>query len=65
MSDKKDKILDSTLIPREETLINPTQAFEEKTFIPSMPNLNLFEELPDGYQINEFGEIVREKGKSR
>jgi len=63
MDDKKDKILDSTLISKEEAMINPTQAFEGELFIPSMPKL--FEELPDGYQINEFGEIVREKGKSR
>lgn len=32
---------------------------------PLMSNPNLFEELPDGYQINEFGKIVREKGKSK
>ena len=75
MSDNKDeKYLASTPIskeiypgptPSKEIYPEPIPE-EEKYFNPEpMPDSSLFGELPDGYQINEFGEIVRENGKSR
>ncbi len=62
---ESEKYLNPEPIPESEKYFNPTLISKEEMTTPLMPNSNLFEELPDGYQINEFGEIIREKGKSR
>lgn len=79
MSNKKDEIyLNPTPIPKDKIYLNPTPIPKDKIYltptstpkdddfsIPLIPDSGLFGELSDGCQINEFGEIIREKGKSR
>ena len=62
---ESEKYFNPEPIPESEKYFNPTPISKEENITSSMPNPNVFEELPDGYQINEFGEIVRGKGKSR
>ena len=50
---------------KDEIYLSPTSIPKEDFSTPSIPDSSLFGELPDGCQINEFGEIIREKGKSR
>lgn len=66
MDDKKlEKYVSIKPIPRSgEIYFNPEPISREES-IPSIPDVSFFEELPDGCQINEFGEIIRGEGKSR
>lgn len=52
-NDKRDITLDSKLISKQGLPIF------------SIPNINLFEELPNSYQINQFVETVKKKRKSK
>lgn len=56
---KEKKYINPEPIPDSEKYYNPEPIpIEDKYFTPT-------EALPEGFEINEFGEIVREKGRTR